>query len=94
MTPVPPLVGALARSDRLVEALELACELHGDQFRKGGEDIPYMSHLLEVCVLVIEDGVTRTRRSPRCSTTLSRTRGQTDPAPHPAELRRPGRRHR
>lgn len=54
MTP-PPIVAALGRSERLVEALEYASELHADQRRKG-TDIPYVAHLLAVCALVLEAG--------------------------------------
>ena len=55
MTDTPPVVAALGRSNRLVEALGYACELHGGQKRKGTK-IPYVSHLLAVCALVIEHG--------------------------------------
>lgn len=47
--PVPPLT---ARFD---EALVLAAGLHREQRRKGG-DIPYISHLLAVCAIVLEHG--------------------------------------
>lgn len=40
---------------RLAEALALAIELHGNQPRKG-TGIPYVSHLLGVCSLVLEHG--------------------------------------
>ena len=44
-------------SDRFLEALAFALELHGAQVRKG-TSIPYVSHLLSVCALVLEDGGT------------------------------------
>lgn len=37
-------------------ALSFTIELHGDQVRKGGEEVPYLGHLLGVCSLVIEAG--------------------------------------
>lgn len=37
----------------------MAIELHGDQKRKG-TDIPYVSHLLSVCGLVLQDGGSQT----------------------------------
>jgi (p)ppGpp synthase/HD superfamily hydrolase len=40
---------------RFRQALDYASELHAFQRRKG-TDIPYMSHLLGVCALVLEDG--------------------------------------
>ena len=40
---------------RLAEALRFAVEAHGGQTRKG-TDIPYVSHLLQVCGLVLEHG--------------------------------------
>ena len=46
----PPRVGS-----RFAVALAYASEVHGNQRRKGGE-IPYISHLLAVCSLVLEDG--------------------------------------
>lgn len=42
-------------SDRLPRAFALAWSLHGSQKRKGTE-IPYISHLLGVASLVLEDG--------------------------------------
>lgn len=42
-------------SDRFHQALTLAFDLHGRDARKGGK-IPYISHLLSVCVLVQQDG--------------------------------------
>lgn len=42
-------------SDRFHQALSLAFDLHGRDARKGGK-IPYISHLLSVCVLVQQDG--------------------------------------
>lgn len=42
---------------RFEDALVWAAELHGDQVRKG-TSIPYVSHLLAVCALVIEFGGT------------------------------------
>jgi (p)ppGpp synthase/HD superfamily hydrolase len=43
------------RSGRLVGALVYALQAHEGQVRKG-TDIPYSSHLLGVCSLVMEDG--------------------------------------
>jgi (p)ppGpp synthase/HD superfamily hydrolase len=40
---------------RLVLALAFAMSYHGDQVREGTK-IPYLSHLLGVCALVLEDG--------------------------------------
>lgn len=40
-------------TDRFVQALVYAWELHADQVRKGGE-VPYLGHLLSVASLVIE----------------------------------------
>ena len=42
-------------SSRFSEALVLAADLHRDQRRKGG-DIPYISHLLAVCSIVLDHG--------------------------------------
>lgn len=39
------------------DAIAYAVELHAGQTRKGG-DLPYISHLLAVCALVLEDGGT------------------------------------
>jgi len=41
---------------RFVEAVAWVTELHADQPRKGGSDVPYVSHLLAVAALVLEDG--------------------------------------
>ncbi|MEO8246361.1 MAG: HD domain-containing protein [Chloroflexota bacterium] len=41
--------------DRFSSAVATAVELHGEQARKGGE-VPYLSHLLGVASLVLEDG--------------------------------------
>jgi (p)ppGpp synthase/HD superfamily hydrolase len=49
-TPLPP-----ALTSRFAQALELACEIHGDQ-RRNGTEIPYLAHLLVVTGLVLEDG--------------------------------------
>ncbi len=40
---------------RLAEAFQLAAELHAAQLRKG-TSIPYVSHLMSVAALVLEDG--------------------------------------
>ncbi len=40
---------------RFDEAIAFASELHRHQTRKGGEDIPYIAHLLAVTSLVIEN---------------------------------------
>lgn len=42
-------------STRFEQALVYATQLHATQIRKGGE-IPYVSHLLSVAALVLEDG--------------------------------------
>lgn len=42
-------------STRFEQALVYATQLHATQIRKGG-DIPYVSHLLSVAALVLEDG--------------------------------------
>ena len=44
-----------AYSQRVGEALTLAAELHAEQLRKGTM-IPYVSHLVAVAALVMEDG--------------------------------------
>lgn len=44
-----------SHSPRFEQALVYAYRLHGNQTRKGG-DIPYMSHLMAVCGLVMEHG--------------------------------------
>jgi (p)ppGpp synthase/HD superfamily hydrolase len=41
--------------DRLADALAYAARAHAGQLRKGTQ-IPYVSHLLAVCALVLEDG--------------------------------------
>ena len=46
----PPTLGL-----KFVDALMLAVRVHDGQLRKGTE-IPYVSHLLSVCALVLEDG--------------------------------------
>ena len=46
----PPLLSARFRS-----ALDYATGLHAPQVRKG-TDVPYITHLLAVCSLVLEDG--------------------------------------
>lgn len=38
------------------DALLYASHVHGDQVRKGGGEVPYISHLLSVAALVLEDG--------------------------------------
>ena len=40
---------------RFVRALSYALELHGEQVREA-TSIPYISHLLSVCSLMLEDG--------------------------------------
>ena len=49
-TSTPPLLSA-----RFLEALTYAANLHAEQVRKG-TDVPYVSHLVAVCSLVLEDG--------------------------------------
>jgi (p)ppGpp synthase/HD superfamily hydrolase len=51
---IPPRFPA---AHRLSGALELACSLHNEQPRKGG-DIPYISHLMAVSALVMDHGGT------------------------------------
>ena len=41
---------------RFVEAVAWVSELHADQGRKGRSDVPYVSHLLAVAALALEDG--------------------------------------
>jgi hypothetical protein len=41
---------------QLQKALVYAAGLHADQTRKGGEEIPYIAHLLGVCSLTLEGG--------------------------------------
>jgi len=41
---------------RFAEAVAWVTELHADQPRRGGSDVPYVSHLLAVTALVLEDG--------------------------------------
>jgi (p)ppGpp synthase/HD superfamily hydrolase len=48
-------VAPLRDGDVLAKALEYAVEMHGEQVRKGG-DVPYVSHLLAVAAMVLEDG--------------------------------------
>lgn len=43
--------------ERYIDALRFAHSVHGDKLRKG-TDIPYMSHLLAVCSIVMEHGGT------------------------------------
>lgn len=47
--------GAPRFTERVKEAFSEACDLHGSQLRKG-TDIPYISHLMAVASLVIENG--------------------------------------
>jgi (p)ppGpp synthase/HD superfamily hydrolase len=49
---MPP---ALPLSQRFMEALSYATEVHAGQSRKG-TSVPYVSHVLAVCALVLEDG--------------------------------------
>ncbi|MFB8798372.1 MAG: HD domain-containing protein [Microcoleus sp.] len=42
-------------STRFEQALVYAAQVHANQVRKGG-DVPYVSHLLSVAALVLEDG--------------------------------------
>jgi (p)ppGpp synthase/HD superfamily hydrolase len=50
-----PDSGIAPLTARFSEALVLAAALHRDQVRKGG-GIPYISHLLAVCAIVLEHG--------------------------------------
>jgi (p)ppGpp synthase/HD superfamily hydrolase len=49
------VTSALPLSPRFVEALAYATEVHAGQSRKG-TTVPYVSHVLGVCALVLEDG--------------------------------------
>ena len=49
------MTGALALTPRFVEALAYATQVHAGQSRKG-TTVPYVSHVLGVCALVLEDG--------------------------------------
>ncbi|WP_249021561.1 HD domain-containing protein [Conexibacter sp. S30A1] len=51
----PPSREATPLTGRFDQALAYAAEVHRNQFRKG-TTIPYLSHLLAVCGLVLEDG--------------------------------------
>ncbi len=42
-------------TEKFSDALVFATDLHKSQFRKGN-GVPYISHLLAVCALVLEDG--------------------------------------
>ena len=53
MTTEPPATRALG--PRFRDALGYAARLHEGQTRRGGQ-IPYLSHLLSTCALVLEDG--------------------------------------
>ena len=46
---------ALPLTERFKRALEYALVVHGGQARKG-TPVPYVSHILAVCALVLEDG--------------------------------------
>ena len=59
---------------RFDEAFAYAHEVHGTQTRKG-TGAPYIGHLMGVASIVIDDGGTRTKRSPRCCTTPPEDRG-------------------
>lgn len=41
---------------RFAEAVAWVTELHADQARKGGSDVPFLSHLFAVTALVLDDG--------------------------------------
>ena len=41
---------------RFAEAVAWVSDLHAEQSRKGGGDVPYVSHLLAVAALTLEDG--------------------------------------
>jgi GTP pyrophosphokinase len=47
--------GALPLGPRFVDALAYATEVHAGQSRKG-TTVPYVTHVLGVCALVLEDG--------------------------------------
>ncbi|MHB2020217.1 MAG: HD domain-containing protein [Candidatus Xenobia bacterium] len=46
-------------SEQFLEALTFAAELHNGQVRKGTA-VPYVTHLMSVCALVLEDGGSET----------------------------------
>ncbi|MDA2938966.1 HD domain-containing protein, partial [Acidobacteria bacterium AH-259-A15] len=45
------------KSKRLQQAFTYACDLHANQKRKG-KDVPYISHLMGVAAIVLEQGGT------------------------------------
>ena len=51
--PLPPR--AWRYSDRLIEAMAAAAQIHGTQVRKG-TTIPYLSHLLGTCAIALDYG--------------------------------------
>jgi len=53
----PPPTGDHLYSERFVEALQVAAQMHAAQGRKG-TTIPYVSHLLGTCSIALEYGAT------------------------------------
>jgi (p)ppGpp synthase/HD superfamily hydrolase len=53
--PTAPEPGTRLLGERFQEALRYATELHATQVRKG-TTIPYVSHLISACALVLENG--------------------------------------
>jgi len=72
MRTMPLPKGEWLYSLRFLAALEVAVVVFATTRRKKTQ-IPYVAHLLGVCAIVLEHGGARTRRSPRSSTTRSRT---------------------
>ncbi len=60
---------------RFDHAVALTRQLHASQRRKGTE-IPYVSHLLGVASLVLEDGGDEDEASLHCCTMQLRTKGE------------------
>ena len=52
-----PEPGSTVLTNKFVDAVAYATELHLDQYRKGS-GVPYVGHLLGVCSLVLEEGGT------------------------------------
>ena len=48
-------IGGMALTPQFIDALQYAAQIHADQLRKG-TTIPYISHLLGVCSIVLEYG--------------------------------------
>jgi len=61
-------------TERISEALALAVQAHEKQVRKG-TSIPYVAHPMGVASIALEFGLTKIRRSLRCSTMYSKMGG-------------------